>query len=169
MTFFSPLADEPLPDGCDALYLPGGYPELHAEALAANRQSAHAIRAHAATGKPIVAECGGMLYLCESLTGVDGTTTPMLGLLPGRATMQRRFAGLGMQQLDTRAGTMRGHTFHYSRLDTPLSPAATAGRPDGGAQGEAVYRAGPIVASYMHMYWPSAPLAAAALFDGALF
>lgn len=169
LTFFSPLADEPLPDGCDALYLPGGYPELHAEALAANRQSAHAIRAHAATGKPIVAECGGMLYLCESLTGVDGTTTPMLGLLPGRATMQRRFAGLGMQQLDTRAGTMRGHTFHYSRLDTPLSPAATAGRPDGGAQGEAVYRAGPIVASYMHMYWPSAPLAAAALFDGALF
>ncbi|OXH81801.1 cobyrinic acid a,c-diamide synthase, partial [Burkholderia multivorans] len=75
--YFSPLADEPVPDGCDALFLPGGYPELHARTLAANRTSAATIRAHAAAGRPIVAECGGMLYLCESLTDVDGTTTPM--------------------------------------------------------------------------------------------
>ena len=125
---------------------------------------------HAAAGRPIVAECGGMVYLCESVTDVDGVTTPMLGLLPGQATMQRRFAALGMQQLDTRTGPMRGHTFHYSRLATPLAPVATAARPDGEAgSGEAVYRAGAIVATYMHMYWPSNPDAAAALFGGDAF
>ncbi|HDV6323539.1 TPA: cobyrinate a,c-diamide synthase [Burkholderia multivorans] len=168
--YFSPLADEPVPDGCDALFLPGGYPELHARTLAANRTSAATIRAHAAAGRPIVAECGGMLYLCESLTDVDGTTTSMLGLLPGHATMQRRFAALGMQQLDTRAGTLRGHTFHYSRLATPLAPAAIAQRPDDDARsGEAVYRVGAIVATYMHLYWPSNPHATAALFTGDAF
>ncbi|MGU7769209.1 cobyrinate a,c-diamide synthase [Burkholderia sp. MR1-5-21] len=170
LRFFSPLADEPVPGDCDALFLPGGYPELHAATLAANVTSARTICAHASAGKPIVAECGGMVYLCESLTDVDGAATPMLGLLPGHATMQRRFAALGMQQLDTRAGPMRGHTFHYSRLDTPLAPVAAAVRPDGNSgSGEAVYRTGSIVATYMHMYWPSNPLAAAALFDGDAF
>ncbi|KUY54226.1 cobyrinate a,c-diamide synthase [Burkholderia sp. RF2-non_BP3] len=170
LRFFSPLADEPVPADCDALFLPGGYPELHAATLAANGVTARTIRAHAAAGRPIVAECGGMVYLCESLTDVDGATTPMLGLLAGHATMQRRFAALGMQQLDTRTGPMRGHTFHYSRLDTPLAPVATAARPDGApGSGEAVYRAGPIVATYMHMYWPSNPEMAAALFGGTAF
>ncbi|KUZ40855.1 cobyrinate a,c-diamide synthase [Burkholderia territorii] len=170
LRYFSPLADESVPADCDALFLPGGYPELHAATLAANAVTARAIRAHAAAGRPIVAECGGMVYLCESLTDVDGTTTPMLGLLSGHATMQRRFAALGMQALDTRTGPMRGHTFHYSRLDTPLAPVATAARPDGPrGSGEAVYRAGPIVATYMHMYWPSNPEMAAALFGGTAF
>ncbi|VWB24773.1 cobyrinate a,c-diamide synthase [Burkholderia lata] len=165
--FFSPLADEPVPDDCDALFLPGGYPELHAATLAANAATARSIRAHAAAGRPIVAECGGMVYLCESLTDVDGVTTPMLGLLPGQATMQRRFAALGMQQLDTRGGTMRGHTFHYSRLDTPLEPVTNAVRPDGASgSGEAVYCRDAIVATYMHMYWPSNPDAVTALFSG---
>ncbi|WP_126227840.1 cobyrinate a,c-diamide synthase [Burkholderia ambifaria] len=170
LRFFSPLADEPVPDACDALFLPGGYPELHAAALAANDVAARTIRAHAAAGRPIVAECGGMVYLCESLTDVEGATTSMLGLLSGHATMQRRFAALGMQELDTRSGPMRGHTFHYSRLDTPLAPVAAAARPDGEpGSGEAVYRTGSIVATYMHMYWPSNPDAAVALFSGVGF
>jgi cobyrinic acid a,c-diamide synthase len=170
LRFFSPLADEPVPDDCDALFLPGGYPELHVATLAANATAARTIRAHAAAGRPIVAECGGMVYLCESLTDADGATTPMLALLPGRATMQRRFAALGMQHLDTRAGPLRGHTFHYSRLATPLEPVACAMRADGApGSGEAVYRHGAIVATYMHMYWPSNPDAVVALFSGTLF
>ncbi|MCA3780038.1 MAG: cobyrinate a,c-diamide synthase [Burkholderia sp.] len=170
LRFFSPLADEAVPDDCDALFLPGGYPELHARTLAANAGTARTIRAHAAAGRPIVAECGGMVYLCESLTDVDGVTTPMLGLLPGHATMQRRFAALGMQQLDTRNGPMRGHTFHYSRLATSLEPVAYAARPDGApGSGEAVYRHGAIAATYMHVYWPSNPDAAVALFGGEAF
>ncbi|MDN7676398.1 cobyrinate a,c-diamide synthase [Burkholderia oklahomensis] len=166
LAFFSPLADAPLPAGCDALYLPGGYPELHAARLAANATTARAIAAHVAAGKPVVAECGGMLYLSDSLTDVDGARTPMLGLVPGDATMQRRFAALGMQTLATRFGAMTGHTFHYSRFATPLAPVAAATRPDDGAAGEAVYRHGPIVATYFHAYWPSNPRAAAALFTG---
>ncbi|CAB3704755.1 cobyrinate a,c-diamide synthase [Paraburkholderia rhynchosiae] len=167
--YFSPLANEALPADTDALYLPGGYPELHAAALAGNARSAAAIRAHAQAGKPVVAECGGMLYLLDQLTDTQGVSTPMLGLLPGHATMQTRFTALGMQQIDSVHGPMTGHTFHYSKLSTALVPLRSATRPQGDAPGEAVYRAGSIVATYMHAYWPSNPAFTAALFDGEAF
>lgn len=167
--YFSPLADEAPPSDTDALYLPGGYPELHAAALAANARSAAAIRAHAAAGKPLVAECGGMLYLLDKLTDTQGVSTSMLGLLPGHATMQTRFTALGMQQIDSTLGPVTGHTFHYSKLGTPLSPLRSATRPQGDAPGEALYRVGSIVATYMHAYWPSNPAFTAALFNGEAF
>ncbi|SEJ15101.1 cobyrinate a,c-diamide synthase [Paraburkholderia diazotrophica] len=170
VTYFSPLADEPVPVDASALYLPGGYPELHAPALAANASSAASVRAHAAANKTIVAECGGMLYLLDSVTDTQGVTTPMLGLLPGHAAMQTRFTALGMQQIDDNVhGTLTGHTFHYSRVSTPLAPVRHATRAQSDAPGEAVYRQGSIVATYMHGYWPSNPAFAAALFDGRAF
>jgi len=169
LSYFSPLADEPVAPDADAVYLPGGYPELHASALARHTRSADAIRAHANAGKPIVAECGGMLYLLDQLTDIDGATTPMLGLLPGHATMQPRLAALGMQQIESGYGAMTGHTFHYSKLTTPLTPVRTATRVQADAPGEAVFRAGSIVATYMHAYWPSNPAFAAALFHGEAF
>jgi cobyrinic acid a,c-diamide synthase len=166
LSFFSPLADEAAPVDASAVYLPGGYPELHAATLAANTHSAASLRAHVAAGKPLVAECGGMLYLLDALTSVDGTRTPMLGLLPGEAAMQKRFAALGMQRLDGAHGTLTGHTFHYSRVSTPLAPALRARHAQTGADGEALYRHGAITATYMHAYWPSNPAFAAALFHG---
>ena len=169
VTYFSPLADEAVPPGADALYLPGGYPELHASRLAGNRRSAATIREHAASGKPLVAECGGMLYLLETLTDVDGQHTPMLGVLPGHATMQKRLASLGMQQLDGVHGTMTGHTFHYSHMTTTMKPHLTSVRPQSTTPGEAVYRADNVVATYMHSYWPSNPAFTAALFHGKAF
>ncbi|CAB3752008.1 cobyrinate a,c-diamide synthase [Paraburkholderia humisilvae] len=169
VSFFSPLADEPVPDAATALYLPGGYPELHAAALARHARAAASVRAHAAAGKPVFAECGGMLYLLDSLTTTDGTTTPMLGLLPGQVRMQTRFAALGMQQLDGPLGTLTGHTFHYSHVSTPLTPVLHATRAQSEAAGEAVYRCGSIVATYMHSYWPSNPAFTAALFHGNAF
>ncbi|MFM0206813.1 cobyrinate a,c-diamide synthase [Paraburkholderia sediminicola] len=169
LDYFSPLADEALPEHADALYLPGGYPELHAALLAGNTRSATTIRVHAAAGKPVVAECGGMLYLLDQLTDTHGASTPMLGLLPGHATMQTRFTALGMQQIDSRYGPMTGHTFHYSKLTTPLTPLRSATRPNSDAPGEAVFRAGSIVATYMHAYWPSNPAFTAALFHGEAF
>ncbi|TDY22209.1 hydrogenobyrinic acid a,c-diamide synthase (glutamine-hydrolysing) /cobyrinate a,c-diamide synthase [Paraburkholderia sp. BL6665CI2N2] len=169
VAFFSPLADEALPEHTDAVYLPGGYPELHAATLASNTHSAASIHAHAAAGKPLVAECGGMLYLLDQLTDTHGVTTPMLGLLPGHATMQTRFTALGMQQIDSLHGPMTGHTFHYSKLNTSLTPLRSATRPQGDAPGEALYRAGSIVATYMHAYWPSNPAFTAALFHGEAF
>ncbi|PYE25537.1 cobyrinic acid a,c-diamide synthase [Paraburkholderia silvatlantica] len=166
VSYFSPLANEPAPASADAIFLPGGYPELHAAPLAHSTQSANSLRAHVSAGKPLVAECGGMLYLLDALTDVDGTRTPMLGLLPGEAVMQKRFAALGMQQLDGAHGALRGHTFHYSRVATPLAPALTARHAQTGTPGEALYRHGSITATYMHAYWPSNPAFAAALFHG---
>ncbi|SDE14292.1 cobyrinate a,c-diamide synthase [Paraburkholderia lycopersici] len=163
---FSPLANEAAPASADAIYLPGGYPELHAATLARNTRSADSLRAHANAQKPLIAECGGMLYLLDALTDAEGARTPMLGLLPGEAVMQKRFAALGMQKVDGAHGELRGHTFHYSRVTTPLAPALTARHAQTGAPGEAFYRHGSIVATYMHAYWPSNPAFTAALFHG---
>jgi cobyrinic acid a,c-diamide synthase len=165
LSFFSPLADE-APASCDAVYLPGGYPELHLAALAANARVAAALRAHVAAGRRVYAECGGMLYLLERLAAADGVEAELLGLLPGRAALQTRLVGLGLQSLTLDGATLRGHTFHYSRLDTPLAPHARARRADGSADGEAVWRHGSLLASYLHLYFPSDPAAAARLFAG---
>lgn len=162
LAFFSPLADSGVE--ADAIYLPGGYPELHLEALAANTAMHAALRAHAAAGRPIHAECGGLLYLLEELTDVEGRSARLAGLLPGRGQMQRRLAGLGMQRLDTPQGILRGHSFHHSTLHTPLTPVAFSRRQRDGQPGEALYRQGSVRASYLHAYFPSAPEAAAALF-----
>ncbi|WP_379488943.1 cobyrinate a,c-diamide synthase [Novosphingobium soli] len=162
LAFFSPLHDARLPD-CDALWLPGGYPELHLEALAGNATMLAAIRAHHAAGKPILAECGGLLYACSTLDDGRGRRAEMLGILQGTATMQPRLAALGMQEIALEGGALRGHTFHYSRLATQVAPAAQAVTPDG-RPGEALYREGSLTASYMHFYFPSAPRAAERLF-----
>lgn len=164
LRFFSPLAGEALPQDTDAVFLPGGYPELHGATLAAATDWQASIRDAHARSIPIYAECGGMMALAEQLTGKDGTTWPMAGLLPGHVIMQERLAGLGPQAMPTPQGELRGHTFHYSRLESPLAPAAHTAKPSTGAQGEAVYRSGSLRASYFHAYFPSNPAAAAALF-----
>jgi cobyrinic acid a,c-diamide synthase len=166
VSMFSPLADEPVPDDADALYLPGGYPELHAAMLSANACTRTSIERHASRGRVIVAECGGMLYLLDSLTDIDGTRHAMLGMLPGDGKMQRKLARLAMQALETSHGLLTGHTFHYSTVVTPMQPVLDASHATTHAAGEAVYRHGSITATYMHAYWPSNPAAAAALFRG---
>ncbi len=162
LVFFSPLAGDTLPI-CDAVWLPGGYPELHLQALATNTALPTALREHQAAGKPLLAECGGMLYLAESITNTQGEQANMVGLLPAHAVMQKRLAGLGLQDIALPEGRLRGHTFHHSRLETDLPPLARADNPNGGA-GEAVYRLGRLTASYMHFHFPSNPEAAARLF-----
>jgi cobyrinic acid a,c-diamide synthase len=164
LQFFSPLADQPLPAGTDAVYLPGGYPELHAQALSQARTWHASIRAAHAAGVPIVAECGGMMALADTLVDPQGAEWQMAGLLQGRVSMQARLAGLGPQGLDTPQGVLRGHTFHYSRLDTGVAPMAHTVKHPSGIQGEALYRAGSLTASYFHAYFPSNPAAVAALF-----
>ena len=97
LTFFSPLADDPLP-ACDAVWLPGGYPELHAEQLSACRRLPETLRAHVEADRPVWAECGGMLPLFEQMRH-DERDWPMWGILPGSIEFGKRAAGLGMQQL----------------------------------------------------------------------
>lgn len=162
LCFFSPLAGDDLP-ACDAVWLPGGYPELHAATLAARRPLWAALAAHVAAGKPLLAECGGMMGLFETLVDKAATAHPMGGLLPGQTVMQARLAGLGTQFAELPEGRVAGHTFHFSRCETPLLPLLRAGTASGGS-GEAIYRQGRLTASYLHLYFPSNPAAIAALF-----
>nr|VFK28029.1 MAG: hydrogenobyrinic acid a,c-diamide synthase (glutamine-hydrolysing) /cobyrinate a,c-diamide synthase [Candidatus Kentron sp. MB] len=163
LKFFSPLTDKTIPES-DALYLPGGYPELHLDTLASNSSIKAGVRLHHAAGKPIIAECGGMLYLLESLTDTQGHSASMAGLLPGHARMQNRLANLGLHQVSLPEGTLRAHTFHYSQVSTPLIPIATSKGARPGRKGEPIYREGHLHASYVHLYFPSNPVAIAKLF-----
>jgi cobyrinic acid a,c-diamide synthase len=163
IVFFSPLRDKRLPK-CQALYLPGGYPELHLETLSENVGLIKDIQDHQASGRPILAECGGLLYLLKSL-GYQGRELNMAGLLPGRASLTGGLRGLGLMRADLPEGTLRGHSFHHSELEMDLSPALYGIRQDGRPKpGEPVYRVGRLTATYIHFYLPSNPQAAAALF-----
>lgn len=118
VTFFSPLSDAALPP-CDFLYLPGGYPELFADRLAANLSMRESIRSYAAGGGKVFAECGGYMYLCRSID-----TQPMCDVLPFTATMQgaRLHLGYRILNLQDPSGhpfTLRGHEFHYSTVNDP--------------------------------------------------
>lgn len=159
--FFSPLADEPLP-ACDAVWLPGGYPEVHADILCRRFALWAQLRNHVARGKPMLAECGGMMSLFEEIVGVDGRTHAFAGLLPGRAVMQPRLSALGTQFVTLPEGNLAGHTFHFSRSSTTLDPLCHAQTPDG-RSGEPVWRQQRLTASYLHLYFPSNPLAIARL------
>lgn len=168
LCYFSPLADEALPP-CDALWLPGGYPELHAPRLQAAERSRRSVAAHIAAGKPVWAEGGGMLLLGEGVVQTDGHFSPLWALLPGRAHMQTRLAGLGSQAWAQPAGTLRGHSFHRSTWASPLPVLghcryADAARSEAGELGEAIYAHGAVRASYFHPYFPSAPQVVATLF-----
>ena len=170
LVFFSPLADAALPT-CDALWLPGGYPELHAQAIAANTALRASLAALIAAGKPVWAECGGMMALFDTLVMADGERFAQWGLLPGTVTMQKRLAALGPQQLTLDSGTLRGHTFHYSTTETPLQPVARTARPDTDPlpdAGEALWQLGSVRASYFHAWFASCPQATAALFSVAV-
>jgi cobyrinic acid a,c-diamide synthase len=167
VAFFSPLAGDAVPGDADAIYLPGGYPELHAATLANTSAWQASLRAAHAAGLPIVAECGGMMALADTLADTAGVAWPMAGILPGRVAMQKRLAGLGPQGLTTAHGQLRGHTFHYSKLDTDVPPSAHTVKNPSGVQGEAVYRVGSLTASYFHAWFPSCPAAVAAMFTGA--
>ena len=162
LAFFSPLGGDALPE-CDAVWLPGGYPELHAAAIAVNAAFRDALHAHAAADRPVLAECGGMMSLFDEIVDKAGQPHALVGLLPGRAVMQPRLAALGMQVAELPEGRLTGHTFHYSKSDTPLQPLLRAQTPDG-REGEAIYRRGRLTASYVHFYFPSNPAAVAGLF-----
>lgn len=164
LEFFSPIENQAVPANADAVYLPGGYPELHAPALAQAEGWQQSMRDAHAAGLPILAECGGMMVLSERLVDKQGTGWPMLGLLPGTIVMQSRLAALGPQAWNTPQGVLRGHAFHYSRFETELPMQTHTRKYASGEPGEAIYRVGNLTASYFHSYFPSSPQATAALF-----
>ena len=163
---WSPLADREVPR-VDGLYFGGGYPELHAATLAANGPVREAVHAFAAAGRPIYAECGGLMYLADALEDLDGTTHAMVGLLPTTVRMRPRRLSLaytevaftGATPLGDAGAMARGHEFHYSRIDPPpdVIPRAYRLRARHGeerAEGYVVERA---LMSYVHLHFASNP------------
>lgn len=161
--FFSPLTDTALP-AVDALWFPGGYPELHSAALSANTAMLTDLREFHAADKPILAECGGLLYCLETLTDLDGARFPMAGLLPGHGAMRGKRGCQGMQTAPLPEGEVRAHAHHRSRSEQTPEPIACGRRQRHPAPGEAIYRAGNLTATYLHLFFPSNPGAIAALF-----
>ena len=159
--FFSPLANQPVPD-CDALWLPGGYPECHLAALEKNSVARDSIRAHCAAGKAVLAECGGMMYLGNRIVDKAGQSARMCAVFDADFTMQPTFQSVGYQQLTLRQQSIRGHSFHHSTLQTTLPPRARCQRQDGSG-GEWFYAIGNTRLTYMHLYFPSNPALAAHL------
>ncbi|MDD5099811.1 MAG: cobyrinate a,c-diamide synthase [Syntrophales bacterium] len=172
--FFSPLVDRILPEGISGLYLGGGYPELHAAELAANGEMLGAIRAFAASGRPLYAECGGLMYLARGIEA-NGCFYPLVGLLPARTRMLAARKALGYVEValtedslwGSRGDILRGHEFHYSELvDDPISdPAwrkvyALRRRRADRIEAEG-YQNGAILASYVHLHHASRPAAVA--------
>lgn len=163
LRFFSPLNDSELPDA-DAVWLPGGYPELHAAALAQNQPMQNALRAFHHQGKPMLAECGGLLYSLESLTDLAEDQHPMLGLLGGEGAMRGKRGCQGMQTAMLPEGEIQGHAHHRSRSHGTPEPIGHGRRQRHSAPGEAIYREGGLTASYLHLFFPSNPMAVAQLF-----
>jgi cobyrinic acid a,c-diamide synthase len=171
---FSPLHDAELPAGVEVVYLGGGYPELHAGRLAANTALRDDLRAFQRQGGRIYAECGGLMYSCRELVDGEGRSFPMLNLLPARTVMQKRLAALGYVTWRAAGATplgpagteLRGHVYHYSRLEPlgPLRPLAELYR-DGEARPDG-FASGGLLAGYGHLHFASRPQAAAALLLG---
>jgi len=161
---FSPLADEPPPDGCDCCWLPGGYPELHAGRLAAATRFRAGLQRFAAT-RPVHGECGGYMVLGEGLIDASGSRHAMTGLLGHATSFAQRRLHLGYREAQLLTpcpigaiGTrVRGHEFHYATLlsapeDPPLAELTDGqGRPLGVVGG----RRGHVTGTFFHAIAPA--------------
>lgn len=165
LAYFSPLADAALPPETDFLYLPGGYPELYAEALSQNAALRASIAAYCAGGGVAYAECGGLMYLGRSITNAQGRAFPMVGVLPGTTSLEQARLSLGYRAVTWRGLTGKGHEFHYSQLHDQgltLEPARITNA-KGAEVPVQLYRQGNVLASYVHLYWGDNPALAAQL------
>jgi cobyrinic acid a,c-diamide synthase len=177
LVYFSPLRDRELPPNLHGLYLGGGYPELHAEALAANQRLSRQIAQLGRQGLPIYAECGGMMYLGREVVDLEGRRWLMAGLLPLNFAMLPRLRSLGYREVvfqkDTPLGAAgakaRGHEFHYSEIsghqpDNVIDDGAYQASGRRGPQDDCRgYLRGNVLASYVHLHFGSNPALAPAL------
>lgn len=165
VVFFSPLRDTALPENIGGLYLPGGYPELHARELSENTSLLREIKQKIESGLPTAAECGGFLYLGQSLTDAEGQSWPMAGVLPGEAKDAGRLVRFGYAALSAdsdsllfRAGeSFPIHEFHHWD-STANGTALAAKKPVGGAEWRCGFVNEHFYAGFPHLYWAGTPL-----------
>ncbi len=156
--FFSPMKDKSLPPGVRGIYLGGGYPELYAEALSANRSMREEIREFSRAGAPVFAECGGLIYLGKRVRSAGNKGFDMAGVFPWTCRMLKRRKALGYRELKAKGGevflqegeSVRGHEFHYSEI---MGEHSGVGRVFGGYG----YLRKRTLASYVHLHFASNP------------
>ncbi len=163
LVLFSPLYDKALPEHLDGLYLGGGYPELHAAGLAANRAMREQILAFSRSYKPVYAECGGFMYLTEAVISTDGQEYPLAAVYPTVSRMGTQLRRLGYRQvkmqtdtlLGSKGGSCYGHEFHYSEIDA-MPDAVKRGYvlDDGRTEGYVIDNT---LAGYIHLHWGRSP------------
>ena len=164
LVFFSPVHDAALPEGIGGLYLPGGYPELYANALSENAAMRASIRAAVNAGLPTVAECGGFLYLGQSLEGTDGQNWPMAGVLPGEGIRVGRLVRFGYATLTAKADSLLFrageslpiHEFHH--WDSTANGTAFTACKNEKMQWECGFANENFYAGFPHLYWAGTPL-----------
>ena len=165
VVFFSPLRDTALPENIGGLYLPGGYPELHARELSENTSLLREIKRKIESGLPTAAECGGFLYLGQSLTDAEGQSWPMAGVLPGEAKDAGRLVRFGYAALSADSDSMLFragesfpiHEFHHWD-STANGVALAAKKPVGGAEWRCGFVNEHFYAGFPHLYWAGTPL-----------
>ena len=165
VVFFSPLRDTALPENIGGLYLPGGYPELHARELSENTSLLREIKQKIESGLPTAAECGGFLYLGQSLTDAEGQSWPMAGVLPGEAKDAGRLVRFGYAALSADSDSMLFragesfpiHEFHHWD-STANGTALAAKKPVGGAEWRCGFINEHFYAGFPHLYWAGTPL-----------
>ena len=165
VVFFSPLRDTALPENIGGLYLPGGYPELHARELSENTSLLREIKQKIESGLPTAAECGGFLYLGQSLTDAEGQSWPMVGVLPGEAKDAGRLVRFGYAALSADSDSMLFragesfpiHEFHHWD-STANGTALAAKKPVGGAEWRCGFIDEHFYAGFPHLYWAGTPL-----------
>ena len=165
LCFFSPLQDTALPPDIGGLYLPGGYPELYAAELAANAPMRAALKAAVENGLPTAAECGGFLYLGQTLEDTDGTPHLMAGVLPGQGVKTGRLVRFGYATLTAQADSMLfaageqfpAHEFHH--WDSTQNGTALTAAKANGRQWACGFANAHLYAGFPHLYWAGTPLA----------
>ena len=174
ISYFSPLRDQRLPDGADALYLGGGYPELHAEALSDNRSMREEIRSALFQGLPCIAECGGFLYLLDQLEDETGKSWPMAGIIKGSGSKRKslgRFGYLTMTAkqdglLCKKGEKLLAHEFHYWDSDAPGTDFHGE-KPVSGREWDCAYQTETMYAGFPHLHFYGNRMAAARFFEAA--
>ncbi|EJL40605.1 cobyrinic acid a,c-diamide synthase [Brevibacillus sp. CF112] len=165
LIFFSPLAGEGVPEAADGLYIGGGFPEEFAAELSQNEAVKESFRQAVKKGLPTLAECGGFMFLTEAIVTTDGESYPMVGLIPGKVTMQKKWAALGYREVRGKEGNFligpeeqaKGHEFHYSTYATDEQlPAAYETKGLRGTKPEGFARDN-LVAGYTHLHFGSNP------------
>ncbi len=164
IVYFSPLAGELVPPLARGLYVGGGFPEEHAAGLSAQAKARADVRGRVLAGMPTVAECGGYMYLGESVEDRGGRTHPMVGAIPASFHMHERLVGFGYREVEAladgpllrRSERARGHEFHHSSMRL-MEPARPALRRVDGPGGDAGYQRGNLFASYVHLHFASRP------------